>query len=151
MWLWMQNNIGCYRFHEFNVILFLRYHGIKICEMVLMYTLEIHFPIGFPSLYLEVSSVYGSTTNIIHIVLKCKWILCMFVLNFGLMKCFQVKSYCNELLPLPFETIFEMSQSLPLVGQPSVIGHVCMVIIGHNTLATSHLLIYDKHMVYENN
>ena len=71
--------------------------------------------------------------------------------EFGLMKCFQVKSHCNELLPLPFETIFEMSQSLPLVGQPSVIGHVCMVIIGHNTLATSHLLIYDKHMVYENN
>lgn len=54
-----------------------------------VYTL-IHFPIGFPSFYLEVSLVYGSAINTIHVVLKCICILCMSVLYFGFMKCFNV-------------------------------------------------------------
>jgi len=27
MWLWVQNHVGCYKFHKIRLILFLRYHG----------------------------------------------------------------------------------------------------------------------------
>ena len=64
---------------------------------------------------------------------------------------FEAKPHCNELLALPCEIIFEINQSLAFVRQPTRIGHVWRIIIAHNTLVTTPLLIYNKHMVHENN
>ena len=47
--------------------------------------------------------------------------------------------------------LFEMSQSLVSVEQPTRIGHMWRIIIGHSNLVTSQLLIYDEHTVHENN
>ena len=49
-----------------------------------------------------------------------------------------------------FEMVFEVSQSLALVGQPTRIGQVWRIVIGHSTLLAIHLLIYKLHMVHEN-
>jgi hypothetical protein len=35
--------------------------------------------------------------------------------------------------------VSQMSQSLVLVGQPTLIGHVCEIILGQSTLASSRL------------
>ena len=42
-----------------------------------------------------------------------------------------------------------MSHILVSVRQPTRIGHMWRIIIGHSTLATSYLLIYNKHRVHE--
>ena len=65
--------------------------------------------------------------------------------------CFEDEPHCNELLALFFDMVFEMSQSSASIGQPTRIGHVWRIIIGHSILATNNLLIYNKHMVHEDN
>lgn len=46
--------------------------------------------------------------------------------------------HCDELLGMPFEMVYEISQSLPFVGQPTRNGHMGKILIGHRTLMTSH-------------
>ena len=46
--------------------------------------------------------------------------------------------------------VFEMSHSLALVREPTRIGHVWRIIQWHSVLITNHLLIYNKHIVHEN-
>ena len=47
--------------------------------------------------------------------------------------------------------VFDMIQSLVFVGQPTRIAYVWRITdIGHHTLPTSRWLIFNKHMVHEN-
>jgi hypothetical protein len=63
---------------------------------------------------------------------------------------FETTPHCNASLALHFEIVLEMSQSLASTRHPTRLGHVWRIIIGCNTFVTSHLLIYNKHMVHEN-
>ena len=63
---------------------------------------------------------------------------------------FEAKPHCNDFLAMPFEMVFEMNQSLALVEQLARIGHMWGIIIGHSTLPTIHLLMYNKLMIHEN-
>ena len=57
---------------------------------------------------------------------------------------FKATLHCNDLLALLFEMVFEMSQSLASVGQPTRIGHKWRIIVGHSTFLTIHMLIHNK-------
>ena len=86
--------------------------------------------------------------------LFCFWFCFVFWLFFcicGFLNCFEAKPHCNKLLAMPLEMVVEMSQSLVLVRQPTRAGHMGRIMVGHSTLVTSRLLIYDKQtMVHEN-
>ena len=113
-------NVGCHKFHEIKFLLFLRYYGIN-----------------------HVLLIYGSKTFIKnkkpHVVVDCISILCMCVMYYELMK-----------LLWDYTASQWISQSVALVGQPTRIRCVWRIIIGDSTLVTCRLLIYDKHMVHEN-
>jgi len=97
MWLWVQNNVGCYKFHEIKCIFSLRYHGIN-----------------------HTSSVYSFVIKVVYIVLECIFIcVCLRFCVVDFLNCFEANSPCNELLALHFEMVFGMSQSLALVWQPT--------------------------------
>ena len=84
------------------------------------------------------------------LLLSAYQFLCMYVSYCSFMKLLESKPHCNELFALSFETVFEISQSLALVGQLARISHVWRIIMGHSTLLTNHLLFYSIHMVHEN-
>ena len=62
----------------------------------------------------------------------------------------RAKPHCTDSMALPFEMVFKLSHNLGSVKQVTRIGHMWRIIIGHNALVTNHLLIYNKHMLHEN-
>jgi hypothetical protein len=121
MWLWVQNNIGCHKFHD--VKFFLRYHGLN-----------------------HMSLVYAFVIKAIHVF---PWVHMYFVCV-----CFALwvsKTALQLIIDYAIWEGFEVSHRLTFVKQPTRIEHMWRIITWHSTLATSCLLIYEKHMVHENN
>ena len=68
--------------------------------------------VGFPSLCLGMSMVYANALNAHFVALECTSILWMYVLYCGFMKLLRGYIALQWLLAMPFEMVFEMSQSL---------------------------------------
>jgi hypothetical protein len=107
----------------------------------------IKYAVGSPSLCLGMSVVYPSTRNAFFF-LKCISISRIYVLFCGFMKLLWGWTTLQwSISSALWDIVFEMSQSLALVGQPTRIGHVWRTTIRHSTLPTNHLLIYNNHLV----